>query len=152
MITLLPMDVPRLAERLARGSQPGANGCRVWAGRTTPDGYGKITLRKVDLYAHRMAWTTSVGPIPPGMFVLHKCDNPPCISIAHLFLGTPADNMRDRDAKGRGAARLNDVAVRVIRLMYERGMATQQQLAEAHGVGHSTVSRVVLRKSWAHVP
>jgi hypothetical protein len=49
----------------------------------------------------RMVWETTFGPIPPGLFVCHVCDNPRCINTQHLFLGTPLDNMRDKVAKGR---------------------------------------------------
>src|SRR6185436_8652420 len=48
-----------------------------------------------------IAWTEANGPIPNGMQVLHRCDNPPCVNPAHLFLGTQTDNMRDMTAKGR---------------------------------------------------
>ena len=66
-------------------------------------GYGIKYLDHVRWRAHRWAWAQANGPIPAGMHVLHACDNPPCINVAHLWLGTYADNNADRDRKGRTA-------------------------------------------------
>jgi hypothetical protein len=51
--------------------------------------------------AHRVAWEKVHGPIPQGMQVLHRCDTPLCVNVEHLFLGTNADNQRDKASKGR---------------------------------------------------
>jgi len=79
--------------------------CWIWRGSTTAYGYGNIRVggrgTQVAIYAHRLAYEYFVGPIPPGLLVCHACDNPPCTNPAHLWLGTPADNMHDRDRKGR---------------------------------------------------
>ena len=80
-------------------------GCWEWAGgRDNDEGYGRIREGRGGspfLLTHRVAWELTQGPIPDGLMVLHKCDNPPCVRPDHLFLGTNTDNMRDASAKGR---------------------------------------------------
>lgn len=81
--------------------KPNLGCCWLWLGRPTPRGYGQHRWEGKMMRAHRVAWLVSVGPIPAGLFVLHHCDNPPCVNPAHLWLGTHDDNMRDRQEKGR---------------------------------------------------
>jgi hypothetical protein len=90
------------------------------------------------------------GPISDGMFVCHRCDNPPCVNPSHLFLGTPADNVHDRDLKGRqarqrgqanGRARLTDDDVREIRRL--AGSMLQREIGARFGVSQSYVSDVL---------
>ena len=98
-----------LTERLAIGLVEMPNGCLEWTRSTNGKGYGKTWANGKATYTHRIAWELANGPIPPGMQVLHHCDNPPCgqteLSDAypegHLFLGTDADNMADMITKGR---------------------------------------------------
>jgi len=77
--------------------------CWRWTAAQTADGYGQFGVGKGRVVgAHRVSWALTNGPIPAGMNVLHRCDNPPCIRPDHLFLGTNADNSADMVRKHRG--------------------------------------------------
>ncbi len=74
--------------------------CWEWTGdmnKAHGKNYGRFNMKK----AHRISYELTYGKIPDGLFVLHKCDNPPCVRPEHLFLGTHLDNMRDKVLKGR---------------------------------------------------
>lgn len=74
-----------------------------WKWRNVNKWYGHFSPEKGKrLYAHRFSWELHNGPIPSGLCVLHKCDNPECVRPDHLFLGTHKDNADDKYAKGRG--------------------------------------------------
>ena len=88
---------------LSKLGEPTPSGCIEWQQPTHRFGYGWITIRRRAVLAHRFAWIRANGPIPDGMDVLHRCDNPPCCNPEHLFLGTRADNAKDMIAKGRAA-------------------------------------------------
>lgn len=90
-------DIARFWSKVRKSDE-----CWIWiAGRYFPAGYGQFFLDGRDMRAHRTSWTIVHGPIPDGLWVLHKCDNPPCVRPDHLFLGTRSDNMRDCVSKGR---------------------------------------------------
>lgn len=75
--------------------------CILWTQAINPNGYGAKWYKGKTIGAHRYIWVINKGEIPVGMFVCHSCDNPTCVNIEHLFLGTPLDNMRDKISKGR---------------------------------------------------
>lgn len=77
------------------------SGCWLWIANANRTGYGCLSDSKQRL-AHRISWEIHRGPIPEGLYVLHKCDVPICVNPEHLFLGTHQDNMDDMVRKGRG--------------------------------------------------
>ena len=97
------MSPPRISVRsrlLERRKMQGE--CWIYTGAVHHDGYGVIGIgRGRQFRAHREAYKTFVGEIPPGLLVCHRCDVPLCINPKHLFLGTPKDNTQDMIRKGR---------------------------------------------------
>lgn len=87
--------------RLANAIAISARGCHEFQGAKAGNGYGVIGFRGRQNYAHRVMWQLYHGDIPNGLKVLHNCDNPCCINIAHLFLGTSKHNSEDMVRKGR---------------------------------------------------
>jgi hypothetical protein len=107
LVTLppLPVDVAALARRFWSKVDKGGD-CWVWTASLDRKGYGQIAITangsKRPRGAHRVAWELTHGPIPSGLCVCHRCDNPRCVRPDHLFLGTVGDNNRDMWRKGRG--------------------------------------------------
>ncbi len=138
-----------LAERFdAKFIAIGTGGCMIWTAATTSDGYGYIRAWGRMERAHRISWVMHKGPIPAGLQVLHRCDNPLCVNPGHLFLGTHAENMRDMAKKGRAASgdvngntKLTDIEVAEIRTM--AGKMLQREIAALYGVNKNHVGVLI---------
>lgn len=142
--------------------------CWPWLGTRTDD-YGVFFVKKVatnqsvSMRAGRfMLELHGAGPPPAGHWVLHHCDNPPCVNPTHLYYGPPKQNIADMDARGRRGvwhptgernprAKLTDAQVRVIRSRYAAGGVSMRQLGREYGVSGTMIGDIVARRSWTHV-
>jgi predicted XRE-type DNA-binding protein len=129
----------------------GGKRCHEWTGCLMKNGYGQINVDGRAGYAHRVSWELHNGPIPQGLFILHRCDNRKCVNPDHLQLGTFMENMEDMVAKKRQAAgmknshaKLDDDAIRLIR----SSDLKQKELADMFGVTQPTISEVQSGKIW----
>lgn len=125
-----------------------ADECWEWQAGEDRQGYGCFSVYYESWRVHRVAWVLTYGPIPEGLCVCHKCDNPGCCNPYHLFLGTNRDNILDSARKGRQALKLTKDDILTIRELYATGEWTQQALAEEFGVHHATISRIAARERW----
>lgn len=113
--------------------------------------------------AHRVSYEMSYGPIRDGLWVLHRCDNPPCVRPTHLFLGTRTDNVRDMVAKGRHKtpfaayrgenhpmAKLTEAGVLEIRARAAAG-EKRSSLCEAFGLSQAAIAHAITGRHWKHV-
>ena len=126
-------------------------------GKMNSDGYLRAPNGQA---AHRWAWEQSNGQIAKGLHVLHKCDNPPCINVDHLFLGTPKDNARDMCAKGRhvdtkgvnnGRAVLTEFEVKEMRRLVREEGWTITAAGREFDQGQNVASNIINRRTWAHL-
>jgi hypothetical protein len=76
--------------------------CWTWTAARNSNGYGNFSpMTGSWSLAHRYSWELEHGAIPRGLWVLHRCDNPPCVRPAHLFLGDHQSNVADMISKRR---------------------------------------------------
>ena len=135
----------------AKCSKPTIHGCIIWLGTLNNVGYGQLQLSKTKgmKYAHRIAWVMKHGDLESEWFVLHRCDQPRCVNVEHLFLGTAKDNTRDMVAKKRHPWRQGTRWQRLNAIDGERicdlraSGCTQQQIADWFGVSRPLVSMIL---------
>ena len=140
-----------------------ASGCILWVGASLEDGYGVLVRdwpERGNIVASRFSYEYFVGPVPDGLWVLHRCDNPQCVNPVHLFLGTHADNVADMMAKGRHRAgplesKFTESLVTELRTRHTAGEPMRvlcAEFSERLGVRRSYVWLVLRRKIWKNVP
>ena len=137
--------------------------CLIWKGYRNKRGYGYITMDGKPLYAHRIAWEMEHGAIPKGMYVLHRCDEPSCVNVNHLFLGTQANNMADMVSKGRqskgvlhgikrrgelnGKSKFTEEQILAMLALRKAG-ETQDSVARQFGTNQGYISDIENGKVW----
>lgn len=135
--------------------------CWIWTGAKTRRGYGCFHLyqengKPIHTVASRYVWELLNGPVPVGLYVLHRCDNPPCVNPDHLFVGTPKENSRDASSKGRlaglrkgkrNASKLNEWHIREIR---KRTDMPRKVLARAFQTSYSNIGLILTGKTWSN--
>lgn len=137
--------------------------CWFWIGCVAGKrGYGKLTVGKRTVPAHRLSWEIHFGKIPAGQYVCHKCDTRQCVRPDHLFLGTNRENQCDIWDKGgllnsvkrvRGERSLHSklTAEQVLNIRSEYKKGNGEQLAKKYGVRGQSINDIVRRKSWTHI-
>ena len=154
-----------ILQRILDKTEVRKDGCWVWLGRSqSKAGHGRMfvgsrtdgTQRNASV--HRLAWEQQNGPIPQGLQVLHSCDQPRCVNIKHLFLGTVADNMADRDQKRRqaygerqGLSKLTADKVRTARRAYFKYNIPITEIATRFDVTYEAARYAIKGITWRHV-
>jgi hypothetical protein len=143
-------------------NKQGVGGCWEWTAHCLPIGYGWFYVhRGLSRTAHRVSAVLHglLDSLDSNLHVLHSCDNPKCVNPAHLFIGTNADNVADRVAKGRsggkpqfgaanGMSKLVASQILFIRELYASGKFSQSQISCVFGVGQPTIHKIVNGQRW----
>lgn len=141
--------------------------CWEWQRCLNAWGYGEFGFEKIKsgkmklVLAHRLAYTLVIGKFDEKLKCLHRCDNPCCCNVNHLFIGTDQDNSDDMMAKGRnkkvfmkgslhGMAILNEEQVKLIKMRLAIG-EEEKEIGKIFGVSGGQISSIKLGKSWKHV-
>jgi hypothetical protein len=137
-------------------------GCHNFLGFKDRNGYGRIKYNNKGYAVHRLFWVLKNGELPSNIHVLHKCDNPSCFNLDHLFIGSHLDNVADKVAKNRqyhppkgrlhhrSMAKLTEEQVKEIKVLLKRGYS-HRDIAKDFKVHFGTISDISNNKTWAWV-
>ena len=137
-------------ERFWAKTRMDVSGCLIWTACKNEWGYGRFGVGGKNRHAHRVAYELAHGPIPAGLLVMHTCDNPACVNVGHLRLGTDADNVADMDKKGRANRTPKPHYKMTIEQVREVRSSTVSavKLAAKFGVSRSAVTAVRRGVTW----
>jgi hypothetical protein len=129
-------------------------GCLEWQAGRCYDGYGQVRNGTRTLRAHRVAYELACGPIPAGLLVRHKCDNPICVNPEHLEPGTHADNARDASERGRRRVGKGSLSLRLtaadkpnILALHARGVDIRV-IAGGYAMSVDAIKNVIYGRTW----
>lgn len=119
--------------------------CWLWTGAVNNHGYGNFNVNHKTTLSTRISYELHIGKIPEGLWVLHHCDNPPCVKPAHLYAGTPSDNIQDAYRRNRihHKKKISDTQVQWIRSNFDWKRGTLKHLAKKFSVSYSLISSIV---------
>ena len=133
------------------------DGCWEWFGAADQHGYGSMTIEHRRKKAHRVSYELVHGPIPEGLHLCHKCDNPKCVRPDHLFPGTAKVNLQDAAAKGllageiQGVAKLSNDQAKAIYQSFIESSGNPRSVAERHGVSRSCIIDLLKGRRWSFI-
>lgn len=128
------------------------NDCLEWQGCLNTDGYPRVFYNgNSNGKLHRIVYELVYSEDISGKVIRHTCDNPKCINPVHLISGTPYDNARDRDSRGRGRAMFSADMIKEIRRLWATGEFTQSGLARHLNIHQGSVRQIVLKKNYLWV-
>lgn len=149
--------------------------CWLWQGAITKKGYGHFWANGTNRRAHRISWEIHYGPIPPDLWVLHKCDNRACVNPDHLYLGTAKENALDRELRDRSnhacgdsngarlrpetrprgernkSAKLTEAQVMEIRFLRKNNGISCPELAKRYHVSSGAIKSIIRGDTWQHL-
>lgn len=138
-----------LEERFwSKVDQRGPNECWPWLPPTKKNGCGLFHVGSRQRPAPRVAYLLTKGSIPAGKYICHSCDNPRCVNPAHLWPGTPQENLIDAKRKGRHRrCKLTHEQVRIIRIVGATPEG-RRMCAQHFGIGLQHVRDIAQGKFW----
>jgi DNA-binding CsgD family transcriptional regulator len=129
----------------------GPDTCTRWKGRQDKDGYPMYAYQSKDWRASRLLWTITWGDLQDGLLVRHTCDNPACLNIDHLLIGTPKQNTSDALKRNRmvGPRKINLKEQASINELISKGYS-KAEIARTLGVSDSTITNYTRGKQVRH--
>lgn len=149
-----------LIDRLFIGFNKELDGCWIWQGAKSHNGYGLISEKKqgktINYRVHRLMYEINTGEqLKNDELICHKCDNPACCNPDHLFKGSHDENMQDMVVKRRSSwgeknrnSKLSIDDINNIRELWENRKLSQGEIAEKFQVSKQHIWRVIHHEAW----